>query len=119
MAITKVWEINKCRFETADKYIYEVIYRVKGMDGDEEKWRETGAVSLPKPDTLIPWDTIKAESDGGRSIVLGWVKAKIDADAADMGGSTVADIEKKIDDAIAELNAPTTAEGTPWAASEE
>jgi hypothetical protein len=34
------------------------------------------------------------------------------------GGSTVSDIEKKIDDAIAELNAPTTAEGTPWAVSE-
>ena len=71
-----------------------------------------------KPDTLIPWDTIKAESDGGRSIVLGWVKAKIEADAVEMGGSTVADIEKKIDDAIAELNAPTTAEGTPWTVSE-
>ena len=59
MAITKVWEVSKCRFETADKYIYEVIYRVKGMDGTEEKWRETGMVLLPKPDTLIPWDTIK------------------------------------------------------------
>ena len=118
MAITKVWEVNQCRFETADKYIYEVSYRVKGMDGTEEKWRETGAVSLPKPDTLIPWDTIKAESDGGRSIVLGWVKAKIDADAAEMGGPTVSDIEKKVDDAITELNAPTTAEGTPWAVAE-
>tara|TARA_Y100000114_G_scaffold150010_1_gene164938 strand:+ start:342 stop:680 length:339 start_codon:yes stop_codon:yes gene_type:complete len=112
MAITKVWEVNKCRFETADKYIYEVIYRVKGMDGTEEKWRETGAVQLPKPSTLIAYDTLDAAT------VIGWVKAKIDADAAEMGGSTVADIEKKIDDAIAELNAPTTAEGTPWAVSE-
>jgi hypothetical protein len=113
MAITKVWEVNKCRFETADKYIYEVIYRVKGMDGTEEKWRETGAVSLPKPSTLIAYDTLDAAT------VIGWVKAKIDADAAEMGGgSTVSDIEKKIDDAIAELNAPTTAEGTPWAVSE-
>jgi len=118
MAITKVWEASKCRFETADKYIYEVIYRVKGMDGTEEKWRETGAVSLPKPDTLIPWDTIKAESDEGRSTIIGWVKAKIDADAALMGGPTVSDIEKKVDDAITELNAPTTAEGTPWVVSE-
>ena len=108
MAITKVWEVNKCRFETADKYIYEVIYRVKGMDGTEEKWRETGAVSLPKPDTLVAYDSLDKDT------IIGWVKAKIDADAADMGGSTVADIEKKIDDAIAELNAPTTAEGTPW-----
>jgi hypothetical protein len=112
MAITKVWEINKCRFETADKYIYEVIYRVKGMDGTEEKWRETGIVSLPKPSTLIAYDTLDQDT------IIGWVKAKIDADAVEMGGSTVADIEKKIDDAIAELNAPTTAEGTPWAVAE-
>ena len=112
MTITKVWEVSKCRFETADKYIYEVIYRVKGMDGIEEKWRETGMVSLPKPSTLIAYDTLDAAT------VIGWVKAKIDADASVMGGPTVADIEKKIDDAIAELNAPTTAEGTPWAVSE-
>ena len=112
MAITKVWEVNKCRFETADKYIYEVIYRVKGMDGTEEKWSETGSVALPKPSTLIAYDTLDAAT------VIGWVKAKIDADSAEMGGGTVADIEKKIDDAIAELNAPTTAEGTPWNVSE-
>tara|TARA_S200000501_G_scaffold374326_1_gene423586 strand:- start:39 stop:377 length:339 start_codon:yes stop_codon:yes gene_type:complete len=112
MAITKEWEVNQCRFETADKYIYEVIYRVKGIDGTEEKWRETGAVSLPKPDTLVAYDTLDAAT------VIGWVKAKIDADAAEMGGPTVADIEKKIDDAIAELTAPTTAEGTPWVVSE-
>ena len=113
MAISKVWEVNKCRYETADKYIYEVIYRVKWMDGAEEKWRETGAVSLPKPDTLIDYNSLDADT------VIGWVKAKIDADAAEMGGTTVADIEKCIDDAITELNAPTTAEGTPWVVSEE
>ena len=108
MAITKVWEVNKCRFETADKYIYEVIYRVKGMDGTEEKWRETGMVSLPKPSTLIAYDTLDQDT------IIGWVKAKIDADNKLMGSPSCADIEKKIDDAIAELNAPTTAEGTPW-----
>ena len=112
MAITKVWEVNQCRYETADKYIYEVIYRVKGMDGTEEKWRETGMVSLPKPDTLVAYDTLNQDT------IIGWVKAKINADAANMGGGTVADIEKKIDDAIAELTAPTTAEGTPWAVTE-
>ena len=37
MAITKFWQVNKCPFETADKYIYEVIYRVKWMNGTEEK----------------------------------------------------------------------------------
>ena len=113
MAISKVWEVNKCRFETADKYIYEVIYRVKGMDGTEEKWRETGAVSLPKPDTLIDYNSLDADT------VIGWVKAKIDSDSTEMGGPNVSDIEKSIDDSIAELTAPTTAEGTPWAVAEE
>jgi len=108
MAITKVWEVSKCRFETADNYIYEVIYRVKGMDGAEEKWRETGMVSLPKPSTLIAYDTLDQDT------ITGWVKAKIEADNKLMGTPSCADIEKKIDDAIAELNAPTTAEGTPW-----
>ena len=108
MAITKVWEVNKCRFETADKYIYEVIYRVKGMDGETEKWRETGAVSLPKPDTLVAYDSLDKDT------IIGWVKAKIDADAAEMSGFTCADIEKKIDDAITELETPSTAQGTPW-----
>ena len=113
MAITKVWEVNKCLYETADKYIYEVIYRVKGMDGTEEKWRETGSVLLPKPATLIDYKSLDAAT------VIGWVKAKIDADVAAMGGGfTVADIEKKIDDAITELTTPTTAEGTPWAVAE-
>ena len=113
MAITKVWEVNQCRYETADKYIYEVIYRVKGMDGTEEKWRETGAVSLPKPATLIDYNSLDADT------VIGWVKAKIDADSAEMGGDTVSDIEKKIDAAITELTTPTTGEGTPWVVAAE
>ena len=110
MAITYTWEINgTCsKRDVSDGYFTNVVYRVKGMDGETEKWRETGAVSLPKPDTLVAYDSLDKDT------IIGWVKAKIDADAAEMGGFTCADIEKKIDDAITELETPSTAEGTPW-----
>ena len=55
MAITKAWEINTLERELADGYVKKVIYRVKGIDGSDEKARATGEVELAKPDTLIPY----------------------------------------------------------------
>ena len=39
MAITYTWEINgtQCKRDVADGYFTNVVYRVKGMDGSEEK----------------------------------------------------------------------------------
>ena len=88
MAITKKWEINTLERELADGYVKKVIYRVKGLDGSEEKARATGEVNLAKPDTLIPY------KDLTESTVLGWVKAKLDADEA----GTVTAIEKDLED---------------------
>lgn len=104
MAITKKWEVNTLTRELADGYVKEVIYRVKGLDGSEEKARATGSVDLEKPETLIPY------KDLTESTVLGWVKAKLEADKA----GTVAAIEKSLEDEIALLNTPVTAEGKPW-----
>ena len=101
MAITKTWEINTLERELADGYVKKVIYRVKGIDGSEEKARETGEVSLEKPKTLIPYNDLTAET------VLGWVKTKLGADE-------VAAIEKSLEDKIALINAPVTATGKPW-----
>ena len=101
MAITKKWEINTLERELADGYVKKVIYRVKGLDGSEEKARATGEVELAKPDTLIPY------KDLTESTVLGWVKAKL-------GTDEVAVIEKSLEDEIALLNTPVTAEGKPW-----
>ena len=44
MAITYTWEINgtACKRDVADGYFTNVVYRVKGMDGTEEKARRTG-----------------------------------------------------------------------------
>ena len=104
MAITKVWEVNKCERELADGYVFKVIYRCKGLDDGTEKTRATGEVSLPKPSSL------KAFGDLTETEVIGWVKAKLDADTA----GTVAGIEASLEAQIDAVNTPTTASGNPW-----
>ena len=101
MAITKKWEINTLERELADGYVKKVIYRVKGIDGSQEKVRATGEVNLEKPETLVPY------KDLTESIVLGWVKTKL-------GTDEVAAIEKSLEDEIALLNTPVTSTGKPW-----
>ena len=101
MAITKTWEVNTLERELADGYVKKVIYRVKGIDGSEEKLRATGEVELEKPETLIPY------KDLTESKVLEWVKTKLGADE-------VARVEKWLEDEIALIKTPVTAEGKPW-----
>ena len=100
MAITKTWEVNTLQRELSDGYVNKVIYRVKGTDGTYET-RATGEVDLEKPDTLIPYKDLTADT------VIGWVKAKLGADQ-------VASIEKAIDDNITLQKTPTHGTGTPW-----
>ena len=100
MAITKTWEVNTLQRELADGYVNKVIYRVKGTDGTYET-RATGEVDLEKPETLIPYKDLTAET------VIGWVKAKL-------GTEQVASIEKAIDDNITLQKTPTHGVGTPW-----
>ena len=101
MAITKTWEINTLEREVADGYVKKAIYRVKGMDGSEEKARFTGEVDLEKPKTLIPY------KDLTESKVLEWVKTKLGADE-------VASIEKWLEDEVTLINTPVEATGKPW-----
>ena len=110
MAITKTWEINTLERELADGYVKKVIYRVKGIDGSEEKARATGEVELAKPDTLVPY------KDLTESTVIGWVKAKLntEVDADGKAVDRVALIEKSLEDQIALINTPVTATGKPW-----
>jgi len=110
MAITKTWEINTLERELADGYVKKVIYRVKGIDGSEEKARATGEVELVKPDTLVPY------KDLTESTVLGWVKAKLNTEVDEDGKAVdrVALIEKSLEDQIAVINTPVTETGKPW-----
>ena len=110
MAITKIWEINTLERELADGYVKKVIYRVKGIDGSEEKARATGEVELEKPKTLIPY------KDLTESTILGWVKAKLntEVDADGKAVDRVGLLEKWLEDEIALLDTPVTATGKPW-----
>tara|TARA_R100000152_G_C6634057_1_gene80733 strand:+ start:153 stop:464 length:312 start_codon:yes stop_codon:yes gene_type:complete len=100
---TKTWQINTLQRELADGYVNKAIFRVDGNDGTY-KFRVTGEVDFPKPDTLIPYADLTEE------VVLGWVKAKLDADNA----GTVAHIETTVENGVNEQKTPTTGVGTPW-----
>ena len=103
MAVTKTWQVNTLERELADGYVNKVIYRVDGTDGTYT-FRGTGEVNLPKPDTLVPYADLTEE------VVLGWVKAKLDADNAD----TVANIEAAVENGVNIQKTPTHGTGVPW-----
>ena len=100
---TKTWQVNTLQRELADGYVNKVIFRVNGEDGTYS-FRATGEVDLPKPDTLVPYADLTEE------VVLGWVKAKLDADNA----GTVAKIEETVEKNVNEQKTPTTGVGKPW-----
>jgi len=103
MAVTKTWSINTLERELADGYVNKVIYRVDGADGTYT-FRGTGEVDLPKPETLVPYADLTEE------VVLGWVKAKLDADTA----GTVANIETAVENGVNIQKTPTHGTGVPW-----
>ena len=106
---TKTWQVNTLQRQLADGYVNKVIYRVNGEDGDY-KFRATGEVDLPKPDTLVPYKDLTEET------VLGWVKAKLN-DQKDQDGKTidrVAAIEAAVENGVNEQKTPTTGVGKPW-----
>jgi len=106
---TKTWQVNTLQRVLADGYVNKVIYRVNGEDGDYS-FRATGEVDLPKPDTLIPYKDLTEE------VVIGWVKAKLNA-GKDEDGNTidnVAAIEAAVENGVNEQKTPTTGVGKPW-----
>jgi hypothetical protein len=106
---TKTWQVNTLQRELADGYVNKVIYRVNGEDGTY-KFRATGEVDLPKPDTLVPYGDLTEET------VLGWVKAKLNSDKDEAGNTIdkVAQIEAAVENGVNEQKTPTTGVGTPW-----
>jgi len=103
MAVTKTWSVNTLERELVDGYVSKVIFRVNGEDGTY-KYGVTGEVNLPKPDTLVPYADLTEET------VLGWVKAKLDADNA----GTVANIEAAVENGVNIQKTPTHGTGVPW-----
>ncbi len=105
MAITKTWEINKMKRDVSDGFVTEIIYRVKGISGSEEKARETGSVVFTKPSSL-PSDFIEYTKLDAAT-VIGWVKTAV-------GTDEVSAIEARLEANIKEIETPTTASGVPW-----
>ena len=111
MAITYTWEINGtcCKRDVSDGYFTNVVYRVKGMDGTEEKARRTGEITFTKPEKLpsgfIAFDTSK--STPTQETMLTWVK-----DA--LGSTEVAAVEASLKAEIDLINTPVQATGVAF-----
>ena len=111
MAITYTWEINgtACKRDVADGYFTNVVYRVKGMDGTEEKARRTGEITYVKPESLpsefISFDESKKTPDSATMIT--WVKDYLGTDG-------VTKIETDLKSAIDLINTPVQATGVAF-----
>tara|TARA_R100000426_G_scaffold74084_1_gene51799 strand:+ start:1664 stop:1999 length:336 start_codon:yes stop_codon:yes gene_type:complete len=111
MAITCTWEINgtQCKRDIADGYFTNVVYRVKGMDGTEEKARRTGEITFTKPESL-PSDFIafnESKKTPNSSTMITWVK-----DA--LGSSAVTALEDGLKAEIDLINTPVQATGVAF-----
>ncbi len=111
MAVTCTWEINgtACKRDVADGYFTNVVYRVKGMDGTEEKARFTGEVNFTKPSSLpsdfIAFDTSKKTPD--QATMITWVKNSLGTDAVTL-------IENDIKSKINLINTPVETTGVAF-----
>tara|TARA_R100001509_G_scaffold78542_1_gene44012 strand:- start:224 stop:562 length:339 start_codon:yes stop_codon:yes gene_type:complete len=111
MAITYTWEINgTCsKRDVSDGYFTNVVYRVKGMDGSEEKARRTGEVIFTKPESLpsefIAFDSSAKTPD--EATMINWVKNNL-------GTDEVTAIEKSLKDEIDLINTPVQTTGVAW-----
>ena len=111
MAITYTWEINgtQCKRDVADGYFTNVVYRVKGMDGTEEKARHTGEITFAKPESLpsgfIAFDSSKPTPT--QATMVTWVK-----DA--LGSTEVTAVEAGLKAEIDLINTPVQATGVAF-----
>ena len=101
--MTTTWTIAQLDRELADGYVYTVHYRVDATDGTYSAGAY-GSVGLEKPETLVAYKDLTSD------VVIGWVKAKLDAEEA----GTVAKIEAALAAQIAEQKTPTVGSGIPW-----
>ena len=101
--MTTTWTIAQLDRELADGYVYTVHYKVDATDGTYSAGAY-GSVGLEKPDKLVAYKDLTSD------VVVGWVKAKLDADNAE----TVAKVEAALAANIAEQKTPTVGTGIPW-----
>jgi len=117
MAITYTWEINgtNCQRDVSDGYFTHVVYRVKGMDGSEEKARHTGQIVFTKPTDEegkinLPSDFIAFDTSAktpNETTMISWVKDSL-------GTGEVAAIEASLKAKIDLINTPVQTTGVAW-----
>ena len=113
MAVTKTWSITNLTRETSDGYVCWVSWTLTGTEGDKTV-ESKGRTKLERPSSdLEPYDSLTEEK------VIGWVKAKINAETPaaqiqDTGKTGVDMMEAFIDKKMAFENAPATANGKPF-----
>lgn len=100
---TYTWHVADLERHTADGAVYTVHWTCTATNANKTAG-SYGSIGLdaPEPDNMIPFEQLTEE------IVIGWVKEKL-------GAEGVANIEASLDNQLAELIAPTTASGLPWA----
>ena len=113
MAVTKTWSITDLTRETSDGYVCLVKWKLTGTEGDKTV-ESTGKTKLERPSSALePYDSLTEEK------VLGWVKAKINAESPaamdqESGKTAVERMEAIMDKKMGWLNAPATADGKPF-----
>lgn len=112
MAVTKTWSITDLVRETSDNCITWVHWKLTGTE-DSNTVESTGITKLERPDTLVDYSSLTEET------VLGWLKAKINAESAavrdeETGKTAVERWEDIMDRKMAALSAPETATGKPF-----
>jgi len=118
MAITYTWEINKdhCKRDLSDGFFTNVVYRVRGLDGTEEKYIYTGELYFSRPvkedgtpDSLpsefIPYN--ESAKTPNQETMIKWIKDTL-------GTRKVNKIEEIIKTEIDAINNPVQATGVAW-----
>ena len=111
MAITCTWQINstQCKRDVADGYFTNVVYRVKGMDGTEEKARHTGEIVYIKPESL-PSDFIAFDASKPTPTEATMLTRVKDT----LGSTEVAAIEASLKAEIDLINTPVQTTGVAF-----
>tara|TARA_Y100001938_G_C7962410_1_gene365011 strand:- start:301 stop:627 length:327 start_codon:yes stop_codon:yes gene_type:complete len=108
MAYSYTWEINDSQMvaNVSNGFVKKLVYRVKGMDGSEEKARHVGIIEFNEPDSLpsdfIAYDSLTAAK------CLEWL-------TNDLGSTKVSAIENALKAQIDIVNTPIEKVGSPWA----
>ena len=109
MAVTSTWSINEpnIRYDVADGFIKELVYRVDGKDDTTNtEYRSTGSVQFTKPSPL-PSGFIAFESVT-KTNCIDWVKASLGADSVAATEANIATQIGLIDTPVEKLGAPNS-----------